>query len=423
MTVDRILRSGTRVVVEQLAPTGVVAVSVAYRGGMRADPPSTPGLAHLVEHVSFGELAEHAGLVDAVGGSTSALTHSDHTEFCTVVPAAALAEVLDLEARRTRPARVDAAGLARQVRVLDEEIRTQIDSQDFAGHTVRDLPQLLLDDARLVGDGYGSGHALAHVTPADVAGFMARGYRPEDAVVVLAGDVDPEAGAALVEKAWGHLEPAAPVEPSPGLTTAERTSAVQAPAVRTRASPVDGLAAASRVGGASAPAAVRGVVLSPAHGTTTSLREHLAEVLALQAVAEPGGLLCRAGIFEPLAALDPDLAFLARYLGPGETPESVAEQVDDALAELSDGRAPEGLVRSLALQWHRRLSAAAAEPLTRSRSLARATVLVGDPLLPDAVLHALARTGDDDVAAAAARLRGARGALLHVVPTPTEVRA
>ncbi|ACZ23204.1 predicted Zn-dependent peptidase [Sanguibacter keddieii DSM 10542] len=412
MIADRILPSGTRVVVDRLAATGVVAVSVAYRGGMRSDPPGAPGLAHLVEHVSFGALAEHAGLVDATGGSASAFTHSDHTEFSTVVPAAALADVLDLEARRTRPARVDAAGLERQVRVLDEEIRTQIDSQDFAGHTVRDLPQLLLDDARLVGDGYGSADALAHVTPDDVAAFMARGYRPSDAVVVLAGDVDPEEGAALVESTWGDLGPA-PSDPPAAPTSAARTVAP----------PFAGLPTATRTGGASAPAAVRGVVLSPAQGTARSLGEHLAEVLALQAVAETRGLLCRAGIFEPLAALDPDLAFLARYLGPGETPGDVADEVDDALAEVADGRAPDGLVLSLALRWHRRLSAAAAEPLTRSRSLARATVLVGDPHLPDTVLRTLAGTGRDDVAAAAARLRGARGALLHVTPALVGGRA
>lgn len=416
MTVDRILPSGTRVVVDQLAPTGVVAVSVAYGGGMRSDPPAAPGLAHLVEHVSFGALAEHAGVVDAVGGSASALTHSDHTEFCTVVPAAALADVLALEARRTRPARVDAAELERQVRVLDEEIRTQIDTQDFAGHTVRDLPQLLLDDARLVGDGYGDGAALGHITPADVEGFMARGYRPSDAVVVLAGDVDPEGGAALVESLWGHLEPVPQVGAGGLASPPETPAAVPRHAPRTRASPDDGVPAATRTGGASAPAAVRGVVLSPVLGTTSSLREHLAEHLALQVVAETRGLLSRGGIFEPLAALDPDLAFLARYLGPGETPETVDVEVDDALAAVAAGRVPDGLVRSLALRWHRQLSAAAAEPLTRARSLARATVLFDDPHQPEAVLGALAETDADDVAVAAARLRGSRGALLHVAP-------
>lgn len=416
MTVDRILPSGTRVVVDQLAPTGVVAVSVAYPGGMRSDPPGASGLAHLVEHVSFGALAEHAGLVDDVGGSASALTLSDHTEFCTVVPAAALADVLVLEARRTRPARVDAAEVERQVRVLDEEIRTQIDTQDFAGHTVRDLPQLLLDDPRLVGDGYGSGAALAHVTPADVEDVMARGYRPSDAVVVLAGDVDPEAGAALVESLWGHLEPVPQVGGRGTAPPGERSATAPGHASRSRGSSDGGLPAATRTGAGSAPAAVRGVVLSPARGTASSLGEHLAEHLALQVVADLRGLLCRAGVFEPLAALDPDLAFLARYLGPGETPETVGDEVDGALAEIAAGKAPDGLVRSLALRWHRQLSAAAAEPLARARSVARATVLFDDPHQPEAVLAALAETGEDDVAAAAARLRRSRSALLHVVP-------
>lgn len=422
MIVDRILPSGTRVVVDQLAATGVVAVSVAYRGGMRSDPPHARGLAHLVEHVSFGALAEHAALVDAVGGSTSAETHSDHTEFCTVVPAAALADVLALEARRTRPARVDAAELGRQVRVLDEEIRTQIDSQDFAGHTVRDLPQLLLDDERLVGDGYGSGAALADVTPEDVAGFMARGYRPADAVVVLAGDVDPEGAAVLVESLWGHLV----VEETPDRDGAMQFSATQPSGSQPPATQPPATAAlptAARAGGASAAAAVRGVVLSPAQGTDGALREYLAEVLALETVAETRGLLCRAGIFEPLTALAPDLAFLARYLGPGEPPESLADDVDEALAEVAAGRAPDGVARSLALGWHRRLAAAAAEPLTRSRSLARATVLFGAPGLPDDVLRALTSTGADDVAEAADRLRRSRGALLHLAPQTSAVPA
>src|SRR5699024_5137329 len=113
---------------------------------------------------------------DAVGGSTSAATHTDHTEFATVVPATAVPEVLRLEAARMRPAPIGPEDLARQVRVLDEEVRTQIDSQDFAGHTVRDLPTLLFREEP--GDGYGSAAALAHVTPGDVEDFTTRHYRP-----------------------------------------------------------------------------------------------------------------------------------------------------------------------------------------------------------------------------------------------------
>lgn len=457
MTVVRHLSDGMRVVVDQLGPSRVVAVSVVHPSGMRADPPGAAGLAHLAEHVSFGALAEHAGLVDAVGGSTSAETHTDHTEFCTVVPAAAVEDVLRLEARRMRPARVSAAELARQVRVLDEEIQTLIDGQDFAGHTVRDLPRLLVAEHDVesahAGDGYGSAAALAHVTPADVEAFMVEAYRPGTAVVALAGDISPDDAVALVGRVFGTREThrgehggehdlphgrldrgrAGRARASPASSeTGGTATGVPPPGAPER---LRVLPTGTRPAGASAPAAVRGFVLPQTISSwadphdragvvaPAGLADHLAATVALQAVAELRGLLCRTGIFEPLAARTPDLAFLARYLREGETPQAVAADVDAGLAEAASLALPPGSVRSLALRWRRRLAGSAAEPLPRAKSLARSTALFGVPDLSSVAREVLAETDDAQVARAAALLRTAPGALLHVLPRTAAPRS
>lgn len=393
MSATHTLPNGLRVAVDQLASTGVVAVSVAYRAGMRSDPPGASGLAHLAEHVSFGALARYTEVVDAAGGATSAATHSDHTEFATVVPAPAVPEVLGLEARRMRLGPISHEELTRQVRVLDEEVRTQIDGQDFAGHTVRDLPHLLLRDAP--GDGYGSAPALAHVTPADVAAFTSRHYRPPTAVLTLAGDIAPDTALALVEDAFGDVDGGAPA-PAP----ADEPWTVR-----------DGQPLGTRAEGASAPAAVRGFLLPP----VTELAAYLAAVLALRTAATLRGLVCRTGVFEPLAARTPDLAFLARYLTAGEDPRRVAEDADAALSDVAALRVPAAAVRAQALRWRRRLEGESAEPLPRARGLARGMVLHDDAELPDRVSRTLAALGEDEVAAAAAALIQAPRALLHVL--------
>lgn len=396
------LDNGLRLVVDRLAPSRVVGLCVAFGAGMRSDPAKYPGLAHLVEHLSYGALGAHVDRVGGVGGAIAATTFTDHTEYSSVAPAATLQVLVELEARRFEPLLCSAEDIESELSVLVEEVRTEVDAHDFGGLTVREIPHLIHGCGPLAHDGYGSARSLAGVGPQDVRRFAEANYRPDNAVVAVAGDVEPDEVGRVVTRA---------------LSSVSRSGAGWARPDCGNAVPAPGTVELAR-GRARRPASARAATLAFVlpdlePSADESLYRHVGAVLALRAVAERESLTCRVGVFEPVAARRPDLGSLSRYLPESWDAERLNSVVRSSLTVLANEGSADS-ARAAAFPWWRRMQVDNAQPLTRARSLARAVVLHGSPALPDLLARCLERASGDLLRAGARYLLAAPGALVDI---------
>ncbi|MEW9551191.1 M16 family metallopeptidase [Nonomuraea sp. NPDC050783] len=414
MRTSRIVRvrlgNGLRLVVEAERSAPVAAVAVHYDVGFRAESEDTSGLAHLFEHLMFQD--GHFRRVERAGGFCNASTRQDYTEFHTVVPADAVATVIELEAARMRAPEITVRALRTQVSVIREEILGKTRGP-YGGFPWPHLSPVLFRSFANAHDGYGDHEALRRVTVADCVDFFDRHYAPGNAVVTVTGDVEPEAVLAVAERAFGGIPPR-PVperrsyaEPEPaGQVTAGR---------RDPLAPLPALALGYRVpdpalgpGAHLALSALAGVLTG---GVRPRLRERLR-----RETGQDVTVAARAGLFDLLDARDPDL-WLLTALHPARLPAGrVLAAVDAELAALAaDGPTREEL-RRCAAAWSLTHYRSMDEPAGRACLLGRFELLFGDPGLAARLPALYADLDAGDVAAAARGLRPDSRALLTITP-------
>lgn len=230
------LANGLRVVVSPDPTVPVVAVNLWYDVGSRDERPGRTGLAHLFEHLMFegsAEVAagEHLATVQAVGGSANATTWFDRTNYFETVPTGALDLALWLEAERLGSLRLTQDTLDNQRDVVMEEKRQRYDNVPYGDVLIHLIELTFPPDHPYGHPTIGSMTDLAAASLADVRSFFATHYAPDNAVLSLVGDVDPEDAVARVERAFGQL-PASrrprrlPTDPLPALTGEPRREVV-----------------------------------------------------------------------------------------------------------------------------------------------------------------------------------------------------
>ena len=209
------LENGMEIVVLEDHRAPVVVNMVWYRAGAADEPPGASGIAHYLEHLLFkgtDELApgEFSATVAANGGTDNAFTSYDYTGYFQRVAADRLGLMIEMEADRM----VDL--------VLDEEdilVERDVVIEERAQRTDSD-PGALLGEARMAAQylnhPYGTPiigwkHEAEALTLADAVAFYDRFYAPNNATLIVAGDVDPDEVRALAEEHYG------PVAPNPEL--------------------------------------------------------------------------------------------------------------------------------------------------------------------------------------------------------------
>jgi predicted Zn-dependent peptidase len=212
------LKNGLRVVISPDRSAPVVTVGVYYHIGFRLEPRGRSGFAHLFEHMMF-QGSENAGkmvhikLVNASGGVLNGSTRYDVTNYFEAVPANALERVLWLEADRMRALKVDEENLRNQRDVVKEEVRVNVLNQPYGGFPWLDLPPVANRNWANAHNFYGDFTDLDAATLDDVQKLFRTYYAPNNAVLLLLGDVKPRDGFALAEKYFADI-PAAPLPPA-----------------------------------------------------------------------------------------------------------------------------------------------------------------------------------------------------------------
>ncbi len=210
------LPNGLRVVIAPDTAAPVVTVGVYYKIGFRLEPRGRSGFAHLFEHMMFQGSAnapkmQHIKLINSSGGTLNGSTHYDVTNYYEAVPSNALARVLWLEADRMRALKVDDENLRNQRDVVKEEVRVNVLNQPYGGFPWLDLPPVAFRNWANSHNFYGDFADLDAASLADVQTFFKTYYVPNNAVLLILGDVKPGEGCTLARELFSDI----PSGPSP----------------------------------------------------------------------------------------------------------------------------------------------------------------------------------------------------------------
>ncbi|MER8967411.1 insulinase family protein [Mesorhizobium sp. M0808] len=206
---DFLLDNGMEVVVIPDHRAPIVTHMVWYKIGSADEPPGKSGIAHFFEHLMFKATSNHAAgeldrAVAAIGGSDNAFTSYDYTAFHETVVPQALGEMMGFEADRMRNLILNDDVIKTERDVILEERRSRIDSN----------PQAVLDeeiDATLWQNQpyripvIGWMQEMEKLNRTDAMAFYNKYYTPNNAVLVVAGDVEPETVKALAEKTYSKV--------------------------------------------------------------------------------------------------------------------------------------------------------------------------------------------------------------------------
>ena len=204
------LKNGLRVVVVPDTTAPVVTLGVYYKIGFRLEPQGRSGFAHLFEHMMFqgsehAPKMQHIKLINSSGGVLNGSTMYDVTNYYEAVPSNALERVLWLEADRMRALKVDDENLRNQRDVVKEEVRVNVMNQPYGGFPWLDMPPVAFRNWANAHNFYGDFADLDAANLVDVQKFFRTYYVPNNAVLLLLGDVKPEEGLTLAEKYFGSI--------------------------------------------------------------------------------------------------------------------------------------------------------------------------------------------------------------------------
>jgi zinc protease len=206
----RVLENGLEVYTIQDRTTPTVAIHVWYRVGSKDDPEGRSGFAHLFEHLLFkstknmpSEMLDR--LTEDVGGWNNASTHDDATAYYEVVPSNYLETLLWAEAERMGSLNVDEASFASERDVVKEEFRFRILAPPY-GRLFYAIPRESYSVHPYRRSGIGSIEDLDAATLEDVRAFHATYYRPDNAILIVAGDFDQEQADSWIDQYFAPIE-------------------------------------------------------------------------------------------------------------------------------------------------------------------------------------------------------------------------
>ncbi|MFD9595024.1 M16 family metallopeptidase [Kitasatospora sp. NPDC059973] len=411
------LANGLRVVLSEDHLTPVAAVCLWYDVGSRHEVKGRTGLAHLFEHLMFQGSASvsnngHFELVQGAGGSLNGTTSFERTNYFETMPAHQLELALWLEADRMGSllAALDDTSMENQRDVVKNERRQRYDNVPY-GTAFEKLTALSFPD----GHPYhhtpiGSMADLDAATLEDARAFFSTYYAPNNAVLSVVGDIDPEQTIAWVEKYFGSI-PGHDGKQPPRDGTLPDTFGREIREHIHEDVPSRALMAAYRLphdGTRKADAADLALTILGS-GESSRLYNRLVR-RDRTAVAAGFGLLRLAGA--------PSLGWLDVKTSGDATIEQIDAAVDEELARFAaEGPTAAELERAQAQierEWLDRLTTVSG----RADELCRYAVLFGDPkLLGSALAKVLDVTAEEVQAVAQARLHPRNRAVLVYEPT------
>ena len=204
------LNNGLHVILHQDNTAPVVNISMAYHVGSKDEDPEKTGFAHFFEHLLF-EGSENIArgewdkIVSSNGGSDNATTNQDRTLYYITLPSNAMEVGLWLESERLMHPVINQIGVDVQSEVVQEERRLRIDNAPY-GRWQEQMFKSLFKNHPYRWTTIGSMEHLASATLDDFKAFNEKFYLPNNAVLVVAGDIELDKTKRLIEAYFGPIE-------------------------------------------------------------------------------------------------------------------------------------------------------------------------------------------------------------------------
>ena len=209
------LKNGLQVLVIPDHRAPVVTQMVWYRVGAADEPPGSSGIAHFLEHLMFKgtdliPTGQFSKIIAKNGGEDNAFTNHDVTAYFQRVAKDRLPKVMEMEADRMANLRLSEEDVATERNVILEERRSRVDNDP--GSILQEQMMAALYSNHPYGTPViGWEHEIRALDREDALSFYRRFYAPDNAILVIAGDVEPEEVRTLAEETFGKLAPSAKV--------------------------------------------------------------------------------------------------------------------------------------------------------------------------------------------------------------------
>ena len=214
------LANGLRVVIVRNTLAPVVTTELNYLVGSNEAPPGFPGMAHAQEHMMFRgspglTQAQLAAITAAIGGDFDADTRQTVTQYFFTVPASDLEVALHVQALRMRGVLDAQAAWESERHAIEQEVAQDLSNPQYVLHTR--LLAAAFAGTPYAHDALGTRASFGRTTGAMLRRFHDRWYAPNNAVLVIVGDVEPRSALASVERLFGDISRKA-TPPQPAVT-------------------------------------------------------------------------------------------------------------------------------------------------------------------------------------------------------------
>jgi zinc protease len=231
------LDNGLKLIVKEDHRAPVVVSQVWYKVGASYEHDGITGISHVLEHMMFKGTDKHpAGefsrIISDNGGSENAFTGQDYTAYFQRLEKSRLPVSFELEADRMRNLHLLEEEFQKEIKVVMEERRLRTEDKPTAlTYEQFQASAFISSSSRIPTIGWMND--LENLQLADLQAWYERWYAPNNAVLVVVGDVEPEAVLKLAQQHFGSLQPEKIVPPKPRIEPEQRgkrSITVRAPA-------------------------------------------------------------------------------------------------------------------------------------------------------------------------------------------------
>ena len=221
--------NGLTVILHEDHSTPIVAVSVMYHVGSKNEHPERTGFAHFFEHLLFEgseniKRGEFMKLVQSAGGQLNANTTQDRTFYYEVLPSNQLELALWMESERMLHAKIDEVGIETQRKVVKEEKKQRYDNTPY-GQLINVIFENAYTTYPYKWSPIGKEQYIDKATMDEFMAFYKTFYVPNNAVMVIAGDINQAQTKALITKYYGDIPKG--TKPIPRPTEVEPVQTVE----------------------------------------------------------------------------------------------------------------------------------------------------------------------------------------------------
>ena len=203
------LKNGMEVVVIENKRAPVIAQMIWYNFGSGIEKTGKSGLAHFMEHLMFKGTRKfpdnyYSNFISKIGGSENAFTSYDYTAYYQVFPKSELKKMMKMEADRMTNLTLTQENVEIEKRVILEERFQRIES-DPSSKLDESMRSILFPNHYYGRPIIGWRHEIEGLSYEDVLSFYKENYKPNNAILVLSGDVDLEKAKKLSKKYFGKI--------------------------------------------------------------------------------------------------------------------------------------------------------------------------------------------------------------------------